>query len=124
MSLAERCSAATAAFLAAMRAAGEPGAGKLEPLGGSLLRRRPRGWIVRKVERTSDDPRHYTYEPGLALTTDGRYLRVESEVRGWGQPRFPRYTDGVRPDPIELPAEERLIEELSAVLREHGVAAG
>jgi hypothetical protein len=117
----ERCAAATAAFLTAMHAAGDPGAVKTSFLGGSLLRRRPRAWILRQVRRTNDDPIHYAYEPGLVLTTEGRFHRLESEVRGWGQARFPVFVDAAAPDPIEMPVEARLIEELAAVLRDHGV---
>ena len=120
-SLADRCAAATAAFLAAMQAADDPGAAKTSVLGGSGLRRRPRAWVLRPVHRNNDDPLHYDYEPGLALTTEGRFHRLESEVRGWGQARFPVYVDAAAPDPIEMPVEERLIEELAAVLREHDV---
>jgi hypothetical protein len=120
-SLADRCAAATATFLTAMRAAGDPGAAKTPFLGGSVLRRRPRGWILREVHRTSDDPMHYDYEPGLVVTTEGRFHRLESEVRGWGQARFPVYVDAAAPDPIEMPVDERLIDELAAVLRDHDV---
>jgi hypothetical protein len=124
-SLADRCTAATESFLAAMRAAGEPGATKAPLPGGSGLRRtrRPRAWVLRPVDREGADPLHYEYEPGLLLTTEGRFLRLESEVRGWGQARFPRYVDTARPDPIEMPVEERLIEELAAVLRDNDVIA-
>jgi hypothetical protein len=83
--------------------------------------RRPRAWVLRPVHQQNDDPLHYRYEPGLLLTTEGRFHRVESEVRGWGQARFPRYVDAPRPDPIEMPVEERLIEELAAVLRANDV---
>jgi hypothetical protein len=119
--LADRCAAATATFLAAMRAAGDPGVAKAPLLGGSGLRRRPRAWVLRHVRRKNDDPMHYDYEPGLILTTKGEFHRLESEVRGWGQARFPRYVDGASPDPIEMPVEERLIEELAAVLRDNDV---
>jgi hypothetical protein len=122
-SLADRCATATAAFLTAMRAAGDPGAAKTSFLGGSVLRRRPRAWILRQVHRNNDDPMHYDYEPGLVLTTEGRFHRLESEVRGWGQARFPVYVDAAAADPIEMPVEERLIEELAAVLRDQGVTA-
>lgn len=121
--LADRCAAATATFLAAMRAAGDPGAAKAPILGSSGLRRRPHAWVLREVHRKNEDPWHYEYEPGLLLTTDGRFLRLESEVRGWGQARFPRYVDAAGPDPIEMPVEERLIEELQAVLRDNDVRA-
>jgi hypothetical protein len=120
-SLSDRCAAATAAFLAAMRAAGDPGAAKTPLRGGSVLRRSPRAWVLREVHRKNDDPTHYDYEPGLALTTEGRFHRLESEVRGWGQARFPVYVDSAAPDPIAMPVEERLIEELAALLREHDV---
>jgi hypothetical protein len=119
--LADRCAAATATFLAAMRAAGDPGAAKAPLRGGSGLRRRPHAWVLRRVHRKNDDPMHYDYEPGLVLTTKGRFHRLESEVRGWGQARFPLYVDAASPDPIEMPVEERLIEELAAVLRDNDV---
>ena len=121
--LADRCAAATAAFLAAMRAAGDPGVDKATLRGSSGLRRRPRAWVLRQVDRKNDDPLHYEYEPGLLLTTDGRFLRLESEVRGWGQARFPLYVDAADPEPIEMPVEDRLIEELAAVLRDNDVVA-
>jgi hypothetical protein len=122
-SLADRCAAATQAFLAAMHAAGDPGAEKTSFRGGSGLRRRPRAWVVREVSRTNEDPLHYEYEPGLILTTDGRFHRLESEVRGWGQARFPLYVDTATSDPIEAPVDDRLIDELAALLRAHDVAA-
>ena len=95
-SLAQRCADATAAFLAAMHAAGDPGAEKTTFRGASGLRRRPRGWTVRAVERLNDDPLNLEYEPGLLLTTDGRYHRVECEVRG--DRRGHRATGAVRVD--------------------------
>jgi hypothetical protein len=119
--LADRCAAATATFLAAMRAAGDPGVVKAPLSGSSGLRRRPNAWVLRHVHQLNDDPLHYDYEPGLLLTTEGRFHRLESEVRGWGQARFPRYVDAANRDPIEMPVEERLIEELAAVLRDNDV---
>ena len=120
-SLADRCAAATAAFLAAMHAAGDPGAEKTTFRGGSGLRRRPRAWVVRDVSRTNEDPLHYAYEPGLLLTTEGRFHRLESEVRGWGQARFPLFVDAPDPAPIEMPVDARFVDDLAAVLRAHGV---
>ena|SRR5215207_576178 len=119
----ERCAEATAAFLAAMHAAGDPGAAKTPMSGGSGLRRarRVQGWVLRPVHREHDDPLHY--EAGLVVTTDGRFHRLESEVRGWGQRDFPRYHDSVNPHAIDMPVEERLIGELAAVLRDNGVAS-
>jgi hypothetical protein len=118
----ERCAEATAAFLAAMHAAGDPGASKIPMSGGSGFRRarQAHGWVVRPVHREHDDLSRY--EPGLVVTTEGRFHRLDSEVRGWGQRDFPRYHETVDPDSIEMPAEERLIEELAAVLRANGVA--
>jgi hypothetical protein len=121
--LGDRCAAATATFLAAMHAAGDPGVVKASLSGGSGLRRarRPHAWVLRHVDRKSDDPLHYDYEPGLLLTTEGRFHRLESEVRGWGQRDFPRYVDAANPEPVEMPVEARLIEELAAVLRDNDV---
>jgi hypothetical protein len=123
--LADRCTAATESFLAAMRAAGNPGATKAPLSGGPGLRltRRPHAWVLRPVGRENADPLHYEYEPGLLLTTEGRFHRLESEVRGWGQARFPRYVDTATSDPIDMPVEERLIEELATVLRDNDVSA-
>jgi hypothetical protein len=117
--LAERCAAATAAFLAAMRAAGDPGTAKAPISAG--LRRRPQAWVLRAVRPLNDDPTHYEYEPGLLLTTQGRFHRLDSEVRGWGQARFPVYADVAAPEPIEMPVEERLLDELAAVRRDNGL---
>jgi hypothetical protein len=124
-SLADRCTAATESFLAAMHAAGDPGVAEAPLRGGFGLRRsrRPRAWVLRPVDRENADPLHYEYEPGLLLTTEGRFHRLESEVRGWGQARFPRYVDTAKRDPIEMPVEERLIEELATVLRDNDVVA-
>jgi hypothetical protein len=122
--VADRCAEATAAFLAAMHAAGDPGATKTPMSGASGLRRtrQAHGWVLRPVHREHDeDPSRY--EPGLVVTTEGRFHRLDSEVRGWGQRDFPRYHDTVDPDPIDMPVQERLIGELTAVLRDNGVAS-
>jgi hypothetical protein len=122
--VADRCAEATAAFLVAMHATGDPGATKTPMSGGSGFRRtrQAHGWVLRPVHREHDeDPSRY--EPGLVVTTEGRFHRLDSEVRGWGQRDFPRYYDTVDPDPIDMPVEERLIGELAAVLRDNGVAS-
>jgi hypothetical protein len=124
--LAERCAEATADFLAAMHAAGDPGTTKTPVTGKSGLFRAPTltGWVVRPVHREkSDDIEDLrNYEPGLVLTTAGAYHRIDSEVRGWGQRDFPRFHDSADPDPVEMPVDERLIDELAALRREAGVA--
>jgi hypothetical protein len=119
----ERCAAATSAFLAAMHASGDPGAVKLPASGGAGFwrARELEAWVVRPVARDDDDP--LRHEPGLVLTTDGRFHRLDSEVRGWGQRDFPRYHDSVDPDPIDMPVDERLIDELAALLAANDVAA-
>jgi hypothetical protein len=121
--LAERCAEALAGFLTAMHAAGDPGATKLPMTGspGFRLPRHARGWVVRSVHRDEDDEDVRRYEPGLVVTTEGHFHRLDSEVRGWGQRDFPAFRDTVAPDPIDLPVEERLIGELAAVLRDNGV---
>jgi hypothetical protein len=120
--LPERCAAATAAFLAAMHAAGDPGAEDLLPGYGLLRRRRaPRAWVVRPVHREPDGDLH-AYEPGLVLTVEGRFHALESEVRGYGQRNFPRFADTPAGEPLDPPpADPRLPAELAALLREHGV---
>ncbi len=115
-SLAEQCAEATAAFLAAMSAAGEPGAEEVQagkpPAFGRA--KRVRGWVVRPVDREDfEQPRRY--EPGLFLTVDGRYHRLDSELRGWGQRDFPRYEHTASVEPIDPPLEERLLDELAAI---------
>jgi hypothetical protein len=123
--LGERCAEAIAGFLAAMHAAGDPGAAKM-PMTGAPGFRRPRqtrGWVVRPVHREEDDEDPRRYEPGLVVTTEGGVHRLESEVRGWGQRDFPQFRDTVAPDPIDPPLEERLIGELAAVLSDNGVGA-
>jgi hypothetical protein len=123
--LAERCAEATAAFLAAMHAAGDPGTTETRVTGKSGFFRTPTltGWIVRPVHReeTDDVDALREYEPGLVVTIDGAFHRIESEVRGWGQRDFPQFHDSADPNPIEMPVDERLIEELAAVRRDAGV---
>jgi len=117
---------ATAAFLDAMRAAGNPGTTTLPvpdaPKEG-LLRRTPEveGWVVRPVVWDDrDNPRHH--QPGLLLTTAGAYHRIDSQIRGWGQRNFPVFFDTAAADPLDPPDDERLAADLGAVRREHGAA--
>jgi hypothetical protein len=114
--LAVRVAEATAAFVAAMSAAGNPGAkefpaGKPRAFGRG---RRVRGWVVRPVDR-EDFERPKRYEPGLLLAVDGRFHRLDSELRGWGQRNFPHYDHTASPEPVEPPPEQRLLDELAAV---------
>lgn len=105
-----------ARFLAAMRAAGNPGVVEIPSGKPSAFRRAPvvRGWIVRPVEREDfEEPRRY--EPGLVLTVEGRFHRLDSELRGWGQRDFPRYAHTVSPEAVDPPPEQRLADELAAV---------
>jgi hypothetical protein len=121
--LPERCADATAAFLVAMRTAGNPGAARTPMAKQSAFRRAgsAHGWVLRPVDREDfEEPRRY--EPGLVLTVEGRFHRLHSELRGWGQRDFPSYHHTVEPDPIDMPAEERLIEELATVLRANGLS--
>lgn len=121
-SLATRAADATAAFLEAMRAAGNPGATEI-PIGRPSTFRRTRrlhGWVVRPVDR-EDFEKPARYQPGLVLTVEGRFHRLDSELRGWGQRDFPRYYHTASPDPIDLPVEERLLGELAVVRAANGV---
>lgn len=122
--LADRCAEATAAFLAAMRAAGCPGTTKTPKEKTALFRRagHAEGWVVRAVDRDDDvSPRRY--EPGLVLTTGGDWYRLDNQVRGYGTRDFPQYEHTVGAEPIEPPVDGRLPGELAAVLRAHGLAA-
>jgi len=121
-SLEARCSEATAAFLAAMRAAGCPGLTSTRAPKRSAFRKAPavRGWIVRPVEREDfEEPRRY--EPGLVLSEDGRFHRLDSELRGWGQRDFPQFVHTVSAEPVEMPVEQRLVGELARALEAHGI---
>jgi hypothetical protein len=121
--LAERCAEATAAFLAAMHAAGDPGAEKTTMSGRSGLRRRQlRGWVVRAVDRDEHLPPK-RYESGLVLSIEGGFHRLDNEVRGYGTRDFPMYEHRVAPEAIEMPIEPRLIAELGALLAAHGLDA-
>ena len=120
--LADRCAEATAEFLEAMHAAGDPGTTKLPLTGRTGFLKTPslRGWIVRPVARNEDTveiKELKRYDPGLLLTVDGAFHRIDSEVRGWGQRDFPQFHDSADPDPVAMPVEERLIDELAAVRR-------
>ena len=117
---------ATAAFLDAMRAAGNPGTTTLPvpdaPKEG-LLRRTPEveGWVVRPVVWDDrDNPKHH--QPGLLLTTGGTYHRINSQIRGWGQRNFPVFFDTAAADALDPPDDGRLAADLGAVRREHGAA--
>jgi hypothetical protein len=103
--------------------AGDPGRTKVDVAPHRAFGRQPKleGWVVRPVDRVDDlQPRRY--EPGLFLRVDGAFHRLDSELRGWGQRNFPTYYETVAAEPIEPPAEQRLIGELDALLRAHMVA--
>ena len=113
---------ATADFLEAMHAAGDPGAAEIATAKRSAFRRaRPlRGWVVRPVDR-EDFAQPRRYEPGLVLTVEGRFHRLDSELRGWGQRDFPTYVHTASADPVDPPLDRRLVGELAAVRAANGV---
>jgi hypothetical protein len=119
-SLAERCATATAAFLAAMDAAGRPGTTTWPTPKPSAFRRagKVEGWVVRPVDREDFDPPK-RYEPGLVLSVDGRFHRLDSELRGWGQRDFPHYQHTVSLEPVEPPGDEALLAGLTALRAAH-----
>jgi hypothetical protein len=121
-SLQTPASGAVAAFLEAMRAAGNPGATEIPIDKRPVFRRAPRlrGWVVRPVDREDfEQPRRY--EPGLVLTVEGEFHRLDSELRGWGQRDFPHYVHTASRDPVDPPLDERLLGELSAVRAANGL---
>ena len=119
-SLAERCAIATAAFLAAMDAAGRPGTTTWPTPKPSAFRRagKVEGWVVRPVDREDFEPPK-RYEPGLVLSVDGRFHRLDSELRGWGQRDFPHYQHTVSLEPVEPPADAALLAGLTALRTAH-----
>ena len=119
-SLAERCATATAAFLAAMDAAGRPGTTTWPTPKPSAFRRagKVEGWVVRPVDREDFEPPK-RYEPGLVLSVDGRFHRLDSELRGWGQRDFPHYQHTVSLEPVEPPGDEALLAGLTALRAAH-----
>lgn len=124
--LADRCAEATATFLAAMHAAGDPGTVELPITGKTGFFKTPKlqGWIIRPVERDEDAEaveELTRYVPGLVLTTDGVFHRIDSEVKGWGQRDFPRFYDSADADPLDMPVEERLVDELARLRGEHAI---
>jgi hypothetical protein len=115
----ERSAEAVAAFLEAMREAGNPGSTKI-PIArksGFGRTRHVHGWIVRPVEREDFGDDAPTYESGLVLTPDGHFPTLDSELRGWGQRDFPYYHHTVQPDPVDMPVDDRIVDELGEVLR-------
>jgi hypothetical protein len=121
--LADRCAQATADFLAAMHAAGDPGATKTAVAGSGWRRRHVKGWVVRAVERDENLPPQ-RYESGLVLTVDGAFHQLDNVVRGYGTRNFPAYEHSVGSDPVDMPVDPRLIAELGAVLAANGLEAG
>ena len=116
--LAERCAQTVLDVLAAAAEAGSTGAAAFPTGKPGMFRRAPelRGWVVRKVDREDfEEPRRYA--PGLVLAVDGRFHRLDSELRGWGQREFPRYEHTVTPEPVDEPPSERLLAELQALRR-------
>jgi hypothetical protein len=109
------------AFLAAMRAAGDPGVLELaESRPGFLGRtRHARGWVVRPVQRDPEDP-STGYTPGVFLSVTGLAHRLESSTRGWGQRDGPHYVDLVGPELEASDVDETaLLADLAALLAAH-----
>jgi hypothetical protein len=119
--LADRCAEATAAFLAAMHAAGDPGTTKTLIAGSGWRRRHLEGWVVRAVERDDNLPPQ-RYESGLVLALDGAFHALDNQARGYGTRDFPVWEHSVSADPVAMPVEARLIADLGAVLAANGLA--
>lgn len=116
LATAERTSVQTAVreFLETMRAAGNPGVAEFRRGKPRAFGRTPRltGWIVVPVDREDfDGPRRY--EPGLVLSVDGTFHRLDSELRGWGQRDFPRYEQRVSAHAIEPPGDVDVVAALA-----------
>ena len=117
---------ATAGFLEAMRAAGNPGVVKFDlAVKTGPFKRTPKveGWVVRPVEREDFGEGPKRYEPGLFLSVDGSWHVLDNELRGWGQRDFPQYPTHRAPGGAQTPEEGRLLGELAALLEANGVTA-
>jgi hypothetical protein len=101
-------------FLETMDAAGNPGTVEIDCGKPRAFGRTPHltGWIVLPVDR-EDFATPRRYEPGLVLSVDGTFHRLESELRGWGQRDFPSYQQRVSPEPVEPPAGADLLAALA-----------
>jgi hypothetical protein len=110
-------------FLSAMRAAGNPGTIRVPSGPSKAFRRAPTidGWIVVAVDRDEDDLSNGRYAPGLFLSVDGSWHRLDNEVRGWGQRDFPQFQHTVAPEPVAAPGGDEVGEALAAVLRKQRV---
>ncbi|HEY6889033.1 MAG TPA: hypothetical protein VI300_14675 [Solirubrobacter sp.] len=108
---------AVRAFLDAMRAAGNPGTVTIDSGKPRAFRRTPQltGWIVVPVDR-EDFATPRRYEPGLVLSVDGTFHRLDSDLRGYGQRDFPHYQHRASSDPVEPPAGEDLVAALRSAL--------
>jgi hypothetical protein len=123
LSVEERCAAATAGFLAAMREAGFPGVVKMPSGKAKAFGRTPTlsGWIVRPVQRDEDNLIDSRHDTGLFLTVEGTWHLLDNEVRGWGQRDFPQFQHSVEAQPLAPPADGRVPGELAMVLHSNGV---
>jgi hypothetical protein len=110
------------AFLAAMHAAGDPGATKVTRAEPGFLGRaqHAHGWVVRPVVRDADDPKA-DYEPGVFVTVAGQLHRLISKTRGIGMRDGVRYVDIVGPEITDQAPDDPRAAELAAVLRANGV---
>jgi hypothetical protein len=113
-----------AGFVAAMHAAGDPGAARTPRSEPGFLGRtqHAHGWVVRAVERDAAAPRG-RYEPGLFVTVEGRLHSLMSASRGAGTRDGARYVDLVGPELAEPVHDARLAADLAAALRANGVGA-
>jgi hypothetical protein len=112
------------AFLAAMHAAGDPGATKVTRAEPGFLGRaqHAHGWVVRAIEREPGDPKA-GYEPGLFVSVEGQLHRLTSKARGVGTRDGHRYVDLVGPEITDPVRDGPLPGELAAVLRANGLDA-
>ena len=119
----DRCAEATAAFLTAMHAAGDPGTKKTRTSGSGWRRRQIDGLVVREVQRDDYLPPK-RYESGLVLSVEGAFHQLDNQARGYGTRDFPVWEHTVAPEPVAMPVEARLIAELGTLLAANGLEPG
>ena len=120
--LSDRCAEATAAFLAAMHAAGDPGTKRTQMSGSGWRRRHVDGLGASARSSATITFRPSATSPASSSPSTGTFHVLDNEVRGYGTRDFPAYEHTVAPDPIEMPVEPRLIAELGTVLAANGLA--
>ena len=119
--LADRCAEATAAFLAAMHAAGDPGTTKTAMSGARASAGQAGRGLGRPRRRSRRAPAAQALRVGPRPQRRGRLPPPRQRGPGLRDARLPRLRAHGRAGAVEMPVEARLIAELGAVLAANGL---